>query len=701
MSLDQRSSALLAYLSRSDSYVPIKELTEQFNISRRTVYYDVEKINGWLSERKLPEVKYVRSAGFHLEEEARSEVPALLGTTPSWQYEYSADERKALIAIFLMAREAPLFLEDLMEETRVSRNTTLEDVKSLKHELSKFELELVSRRKSGYLILGDEDDKRKALVFYLQQVLSDQKLQSFFSQIPFLINQNRERPTIFDFEKMKAVQGILTETEKELNVIFTDDFMQNLTLRLVLFGRRLAQGKRIEIDSVEKEILRDAREYKAAKETAAKLSKLFEVDFPEDEIFYLTKHLLSSRVQFSELHDENVSPLLEKVVDSMVTDFQKYACVFFKDVHEIKKNLLLHIKPAYYRLKYCLEDQSDTADMIKEKYQDIFQLTRKVVHYLEDAAGNRANDNEVALIATHFGGWMRRAGAKAPERKKALLVCTLGLGTSKLLQHQLEGLFSTVDILGSVSLREYRNGKNDADFIISTIPLEKTDKPIFVVSPILSDAEKAGLLKKVNALMNSGPQQQRNSTEALLNLIGQYADIHNREALEIGLKKFLLSSPKIEAGIEKPSLSDLLPIENILIRKEAGDWKEAIKLASEPLLNKGMITEKYVQAMIDSLVKMGPYVVIAPYFAIPHARPEEGVNKLGMSLMKLDRSVEFSGAGSHPVNLILILAATDGESHLKAMGELTNLLGDQSTIRKIMAAKTPEQIVEMLSAGQV
>ncbi|WHX40362.1 BglG family transcription antiterminator [Mesobacillus sp. AQ2] len=703
MSLDQRSNAILAYLVQADSNVPIKELTEKFKISRRTVYYDIEKINSWLKDQKLPEVNYVRSVGFHLEEEARSQIPELIGTSAGvWHYEYSPDERKALIAIYLMAREAPIFLEDLMGKTRVSRNTTLEDVKGLKNELSRFGLELKSDRKSGYLILGDEDDKRKAIVFYLQQVLSDQKLQTIINQIPLLINQNREELNLFDFEKLKAVHGILVETEKELNVVFTDDFMQNLSLRLLLFGRRLAQGKRIEIDPVEKEVLKEASEFEAAKEIGAKLSRLFGVHFPEDEIFYLTKHLLSSRVQFSEARDENISPMLEQVADSMVTDFQKYACVFFEDINEIKKNLLLHIKPAYYRLKYGLEDQSDSAELIKDKYQVIFQLTKKVVHHLEEAAGNSANDNEVALIATHFGGWMRRVDAKPPERKTALLVCTKGLGTSKLLQHQLEGLFSTVDIYGSVSLREYEKNLIDADFIISTIPLEKSDKPVFVVSPILSDAEKEGLLKKVNALVDdSAPHQKRASAEILLDLIGQYADIHNRDALERELKRFLSAPVQKVATAEKPSLADILPVENILIREGASDWKHAIKLAAEPLLNKGSITRDYIKAMIDSLIKMGPYIVIAPKFAIPHARPEDGVNKLGMSLLKLDSSVDFSDKGTHPVNLILVLAATDGESHLKALGELTDLLGNQANIEEIIASESPKNIFELLTAHKV
>lgn len=700
MSLDQRSTAILSHLVKAQTFVSIGEITEKFHISRRTIYYDIGKINDWLIENHLPIVKHVRSTGFILEEEAIIQIPKKLGTLKTWQYEYSTKERKAWLAIYLMALDIPLFLEDLMEKIRVSRNTTIEDLKGLKIELGRFELTLEFDRKSGYVILGKEDDKRKAIVHYLQHVLPDQNWHSFLSKIPMILNAEADYLDLFDFQKLKAVQHIIGESEQEINVQFADEFLYSLAVRLLLFCRRVSQGKKISIDPVEKEVLQETKQYEAAKKMGEKLSTLFEIEFPEDEIFYLTKHLLSSRVQFSEdlqLNTrQNDAQILADVVTQMVTDFQKYACVFFKNRREIEKNLLLHVKPAYYRIKYGLEFESEMTESIKKQYHDIYLLTNKVISHLEAVVGKKVNENEIALIAMHFGGWMRKVGAKPATRKKALLVCTNGVGTSRLLLHQLEGLFSTIDLIGSVSLREYEKNYYDVDFIISTIPLEEKDKPVFVVSPILTESEKEGLLKKVIGQVDMNPKQN-SSVDALIEIIQKHAKVLDKESLQQEIKQYLYKPEKVVREAGKPSLKDILKEEFIQIRSVVTDWKEAIRTAAEPLWKNGCITEDYIQAMIENIVKMGPYIVIAPKVAIPHARPEDGVNELSMSLLKLRNTVPLTDQKIHDIHLVIVLAAIDGETHLKALSQLTELLSEEKNMREMTLAETSNEIFNLIS----
>lgn len=704
LSLDQRSSAILSYLTQAQDYVPVKVLSEKFNISRRTIYYDIEKINGWLKEHKLPPVQYVRSAGFFLEEDAASRIPEKLGSLKIWHYEYTPKERKAWLAVYLASRTCPLYLEDLMKKVRVSRNTVIEDLKSLKEELLRFDVDLEFDRKEGYVITGKEDDKRKAIVFYLQHVFTEQSWHTVSSQIHTILNANDESLDLFDLEKMKAVHFIISSIEQELNIQFTDEFIHNFVFRILLFVQRLAQGKKVKIDSVEKDILKDTKEYKAALKVSEQLAVLFHLDFPEDEVFYITKHLLGSRIQFSEdlliNNSTQETAMLSEVITKMVTDFQTYACVFFENRNEIEKNLLLHVKPAFYRIKYGLEVESEVTESIKEKYHDVFQLTKKAIVHLEEAAGKKVNDHEIALIAMHFGGWMERVGVKPTDRRNALLVCTTGVGTSQLLWHQLQGLFSTVDILGCVSKRDYEKNIYDVDFIISTIPLEEKNKPVFVVSPILTEAEKEALLQKVNALVDAKPQQ-RTSVEAFMSIIRKYTKVIDEESLQRELKKYLYQPAKASKETFKPDLKDLLGLDNIQIAESVPDWMEAIRLAAQPLLNERAITNVYIRAMIDTLVKMGPYIVVSPKVAIPHARPEDGVNRLGMSLLRLEHCVSFSDKDIHDVQLVIVLAAIDGEAHLKAVSQLTTMLSDQAVKEKLLAAGSKENIYDLVKAYSV
>jgi mannitol operon transcriptional antiterminator len=380
----------------------------------------------------------------------------------------------------------------------------------------------------------------------------------------------------------------------------------------------------------------------------------------------------------------------------MITDFQKYACVFFKNRKEIEKNLLLHVKPAYYRIQYGLEFESEMTEEIKKQYQDIFLLTQKVISHLEAVVGKQINEHEIALIAMHFGGWMRKVGVKPAARKSALLVCTNGVGTSRLLLHQLEGLFSTVDLIGCVSLREYEKNQYDADFIISTIPLKEKDKPVFVVSSILTEAEKESLLKKVIGQCDT-KSKSNNSIEGLMEIIQKYADIFDKQSLQQEIKQYMYKPERHIQDFGKPALSALLREEYIQVRSSVTDWKEAIRTAAAPLQSNGMITNGYTQAMIDNIVTMGPYIVIAPKIAIPHARPEDGVNQLSMSLLKLANPVPFSNKEVHDIHLVIVLAAIDGEAHLKALSQLTTMLSEEENMQKIIQAESAKEIFELVS----
>ncbi|WP_306009622.1 BglG family transcription antiterminator [Bacillus sp. MMSF_3328] len=698
MFIDKRSMSLLTYLAKQDTYVTIKALIEKFNISRRTVYYDIGKINGWLEDRHLPAVKYVRSTGFKLEDETREAVLTDAGTKTVQHYELSQVERKGLLAIYLMSSDKALYLESLMERTRVSRNTTIDDLKELKADLKKYYLKLVWDRKFGYLIEGDEGSKRKALIYYLQHALPAGAAENLFwgRELPF--RNYYEEIDLWDDEKLYSVQHLVTATERELGIQFTDEFHYNLAFRLLLFASRAAQGDEVQIDGYEKEALAGTMEFRAAQAIGKGLSDLFRLKLPEDEIYYITKHLLSSRVNVTSapFHEDKgrIAKQLMQVVEEMVTDFQRYACVFFEARQEIESGLLLHVKPAYYRVLYDIEAETDIASAIKEKYPDIFQLTKKVIPSLEKLTGKAASDNEVALIALHFGGWMRKLGTLPAKRKKALVVCTSGIGTSRLLQHQLEGLFSTVDIVGCFSLREYKNYENQADFIISTTDLKQNRIPVFTVSAILTENEKEELLKKVNAIIGVKPKQR--SVEALIDIIGTHSVIKDKKSLQRALQTYLAENNTQVQKIEKPRLQDLLKPSHILLEDDAADWKEAIRLASRPLVESGAITEGYVQKMIDTVVKMGPYIVIAPGVAIPHAKPEDGVEKLGLSLLRLKNGIAFSGQKSHEVNLIVVLAAIDGDSHLLALSQLTRMMTAEGNKQQLIKAESADEIFEMI-----
>lgn len=141
---------------------------------------------------------------------------------------------------------------------------------------------------------------------------------------------------------------------------------------------------------------------------------------------------------------------------------------------------------------------------------------------------------------------------------------------------------------------------------------------------------------------------------------------------------------------EKTLLSELLTINRIQIQKEAKDWKEAIELVAQPLINDESIKPSYVRSMIKAVEEHGPYIVLMKHMALAHARPEEGVNHIAISAITLKSPVNFGHKENDPVSIIFCLAAEGSDAHLELISELSNLLEEEKLSRLIKSTNSEE-----------
>lgn len=134
---------------------------------------------------------------------------------------------------------------------------------------------------------------------------------------------------------------------------------------------------------------------------------------------------------------------------------------------------------------------------------------------------------------------------------------------------------------------------------------------------------------------------------------------------------------------------------NVTLKENVSNWQEAIKVASQKLLDNGYIEEKYIEKMIENIKRLGPYVILSDDVAMPHSRPEDGVKKTGMGLLKLEKGVSF-GEDDTKVRLIFILGAKDSNLHIEMITELVDMLQDEEKLNKILTSKTEEELINNL-----
>lgn len=129
---------------------------------------------------------------------------------------------------------------------------------------------------------------------------------------------------------------------------------------------------------------------------------------------------------------------------------------------------------------------------------------------------------------------------------------------------------------------------------------------------------------------------------------------------------------------------------------EALTWEEALQVSGNLLKEQGRIEQSYIDAMIQNVHELGPYIVIAPRVAMPHARPENGVHARGISVVTLKQPVAFSDDPAHTVSLVVCLAAVDADSHLKLLQTVSGWLADESVLNDFIEADSTEELQHRL-----
>lgn len=148
-------------------------------------------------------------------------------------------------------------------------------------------------------------------------------------------------------------------------------------------------------------------------------------------------------------------------------------------------------------------------------------------------------------------------------------------------------------------------------------------------------------------------------------------------------------------------LSNWLQPGNIQIIESVSHWQDAIRQAAAPLLAGQAITPDYPEAIFRSHAQLGPYYVLAPGLAMPHARPEEGALKNALSLLRINQGVSFASEENDPVYVVILLSAVSGEDHIKMISELAELFSDDSRLRQLLSATTLPALTAVINGSSV
>ncbi|WP_026703203.1 BglG family transcription antiterminator [Salibacterium aidingense] len=678
MQLDQRSSDLLHEIMTNPG-LKSKDLEWKYVLNRRQIKYSFDKINGWLEAKNLPKIERTKQGLFMVD-------PMVLSTllTPEKQQSiddniHSEKEREDLILLLLLSKNEDLSLIHFTSLLDVSKNTVLSDLKKAQERAAVYSVAITYTRRCGYELEGKEFLIRKLLINTIYQVMEHAHAKTRMLEIAELQE-----------EDLISFQETIQRIEKTLQLKFTDEKMESMPYVLSLLLRRIQQQYYIDPFYIHYEELMDTKEWKATEEILQGRPHV-----PVEERLFITLHLLTANVYWAEDLTEEAIPDLLQALEELLLSFEKRSCIYLHNKDQLLQRLMLHVKPAYYRVKYKLTEINEWQYTISEEFQELHHLVKQSTGPLEKLIGEAMPDSETTYLTMLIGGWLTKQGDSIHDKTKALVVCPHGVSVSRLLFGELRDLFPELVFLDALSVRDFRQYDLDYDVVFSPV-FVKTEAKLFPVNKILSYSEKKRLRQQVMSELH-GYTPEHLDVEAIMDIVQKYANITNKKALSREIEKYIdqdvkpiAPDPSVDV---KPQLYELVTPERMRLLEKVSNWREAVEAAAAPLLKDHSITENYVQAMLAQ-GQDDPYFVLGNQIAIPHANPETGVQHLAMSFLKLDTPVRFDAA--HDVQFLFVLAALDKHHHLQALRQIMKLSQTPADIEKIKGAASTEEIQAIL-----
>jgi len=679
--LDTRARDILINLLRADKPLAAKDIANQLGITPRAVNYSLNNMASWLEDRdirlqKKPGSGVTIDASLEEKEKLASELHNLSG----YSLVLSPIERQRYLLLSLLTDDEPILSKIAAGSLGVSRPTILNDLDKVEEWLLDHEIRLIRQPGTGFSVQAREINFRSAIEDILLETIGEISLlalyqgehNSFLSRVEKKYNPQIPTPFIQDSATLRFCGRLVERIEEMHDFFFSDSSHISLALFLFILIKRNLEEHVLGHFSAEIAPIRKSKEYAIAEGIVNKINSRFDIHLSVNEVSNIAIRIMSVKRRQS-ISTKGFIPgslmtneEFEDVIFKMVLKASNLLHPILSVDQKLIRGLMIHLRPAINRLSFNLPVRNILLPEIKEKYPYIFMVARESVTVLEEKLGITVTDEEIGYIAMHLGAAMERLKTVRAGKLRALIVCGGGCATAYMLVSRIQAEFPEINVIEVCSMLELSKEKllaTNPDFIISSVSLENMAIPCLLVNPLLNESDKLTIQKFINAAQDS------------------------------------LKFKKNRDWASGFSIMSLLTDETVQSHVKAKNWLDAVRKACEPLVKNNSIDEKYVDGIKALLDKHGPYMVLSPEIVLLHAMVGYGVNHLCMGLTTFSPPIRFGHKDNDPVSVAIVFGTVDNRSHLKALSQLSQLLGDRQLIQSIKEKGSSAEILRLVDGA--
>ena len=636
--LNSREIKILEFLIKHGD-VPENRILEDNKINKRNFLYNLQNINAFLENMGLKKIERREKLLYFDITQNLEKIYIVLNNIGK----FDQKERIKILEYKLFFDEK-LNLKKISEDLEVSKTTIKKDFHILKNILSEKNIKILYKNNFGYYIEYNNSEykewlKTKKIEELLFQNKKERNIYLEYIKKIFLKN--------FGYINTNKVSAFLNDINENLKLNMKDDVYQILYSYLLVIINENDRKEKVSLLFIEKTM-----EFKIIKESLKK-NNIENLD--RVSIIKFVDFLMGITINKSNLETWLNEEIL---IRKMMKEFFRYADLNVINDEVLFECLIYHLKPTIYRIKKGIHISNTIFNELIKNNDPILEITRKVVSVIESEINISFPEDEVALLGYHF-----KASAERNSdciKKKIILVCGLGVGTSKLLEHNLKEKFNMeiVAVIPYYKLDEIINSELEIDLILTTLELKNIyNIPVLKINPLLDE-------KNINKISQYGVSKRKRKIllSELLKVIEENPDREKLiKKLEIKFRDDVLD----DINNKKEKMEEYIHYSDIVMCNESLDWKQAIKMIGKNMKKQGYITDKYIQEMIDNIKKFGSYIVIEEGIAIPHGNISKNVMKNGISLLISKKKVFLPDKKF--VNIFIAFAIKERENQQKVL----------------------------------
>ena len=637
--LTKRQSDIVKKLIDKNDYITIKELSEIFNVSTRTIRYDLNQIKVFLNNHNH-KIESIPNKGTKIISDSK-EIGLLLFK----HRDYSQEEKVDLIIIELLTKDNNTY-ESIAESIDISRATVINNISQVENKIKKYNLTLNKEKGIGIKIEGNECN-----ILDCFNSLIDKNYRNYIF--------SKNISVFFNEENLTYVNTIVENVEKSLSISFYDLERLNIMLSYIIYRKSL--------NKIISKLPKHIETIKNNKNYDAYVKVLRNIDIDDNHKTYIISILMNSKFRSLKKVNKN-SGISNEIAKFLLKELEKIQPLDKQERNKFLLGLSTHLEVALYRIKNNIPIENVLRDQIRICLPLTYEFTKKQLLKCEEIYNISFSEDEISYIAMYMGS-VYESSVKIDNNIKIMLVCSFGMTTSSILESRMKQMIPEYNFIGPFSKHEALKylKNNQVDLIISTNDDEYYNIPTIRVNPLLykEDIEyiRAQLFEHNYNMMNK-------------NFIDTYSSTYEKDK-------------KINY------LKDFIPKHHIQILDDIDDWRESIKVAAKPLLDEGLIKQRYIDKMIKAVEQLGTYMVILPETAFVHAGIEDGINKACCALLVLKKAVMFGDSKSKKVSNVVVIGFEEKEK--TTLLDLVNILSANENMKILKNENLNISMIENLN----